>query len=416
MIKNDSQNEAATLVAEFIRENEQTIVEAWRSAAAADQCLQSSKSLTREDFVDHVPAALEALCNSLTAPGDKQKSELIREEIIPHGHHRWKQGYNLEELIRDWGLLSQVLLKVFQETREQGQDSWNRDLHGECSRIMLEFISDATTFSVQEYERMKKAEARSLQADLEQARQEFEAILEARGTMLREAAHDLRGSLSGISNASAVMQRLDAADENLRGEAQKLLDSSIGNVKSMLDDLLDLSRLEANCQHKKVEPVDVAKILGEAIQSLQAPAREAGLELRFDGPDSLTADTDSTALRRILQNLVLNGLKYTEEGHVAVSYQALDEDNWQLTVEDTGPGLQHLDGTPIARELDRPLEHSSRPTPEEDKPEEAYEGEGIGLTIVKRLCELLDASIRYESQPGKGAVFILEFPRHYPES
>jgi signal transduction histidine kinase len=414
-MKSDYQKGARELVASFVENNQHLIIETWRAEAAAEERLQSSKSLTRKDFVDHIPDALGAMCKALLDSGEHTDTQLMREQVIPHGHHRWKQGYDLEELLRDWGLLSIVLVRTLGDARQEAEENPEPGVLSAGIEIILKFMNEAMCISVREFERMKQAEARSLQADVEQARREFQSLLEARAKLLREAAHDLRGGLSTVSTASAVMQRLSAGDESRHDEMGQLMDSSIVNVQSLLDDLLDLSRLEANCQGKNLEVLDVGELIREGIQGLQASADKAGLELRVDGPASLVVSTDATALRRILQNLVLNGIKYTREGFVAVSFKCLDDHNWQLTIADTGPGLQHLEGTPIVREMDRPLEHSNRPPAEEDESREVYHGEGIGLTIVKRLCELLDASIRYKTEPDQGAVFILEFPRHYPE-
>lgn len=86
-------------------------------------------------------------------------------------------------------------------------------------------------------------------------------------------------------------------------------------------------------------------------------------------------------------------------------YQA--EDHWVLEVADTGPGIQDVSGSTVARELDRPERGQSLPQP---KTTLAYTGEGIGLTIIKRLCEILDAEISLSSRPAKGSTFRVELP------
>jgi K+-sensing histidine kinase KdpD len=138
-------------------------------------------------------------------------------------------------------------------------------------------------------------------------------------------------------------------------------------------------------------------------------------------------------VRRLLQNLLRNALKYTEQGGVSVSWGA-ERENWWLMVKDTGPGLLSGNGAPLvvglkaatasARESDEknaattgvvsqvltpprgasPAEPAAPPQP----------GEGIGLSIVKRLCELLDASLEVSSSPESGTTFRIVFPRDYP--
>jgi signal transduction histidine kinase len=141
-------------------------------------------------------------------------------------------------------------------------------------------------------------------------------------------------------------------------------------------------------------------------------------------------------LQRIVQNLVLNALKATVSGGVRVTWQAPEEpagSRWVLTVQDTGPGLRGVNATPLTRALreatDQAHESEARDPTESPPPLErgdapggvgpgsavvAEHGEGIGLSIVKRLCELLGAGIELESKPGEGTVFRLSFPIDIP--
>jgi two-component sensor histidine kinase len=148
-------------------------------------------------------------------------------------------------------------------------------------------------------------------------------------------------------------------------------------------------------------------------------------------------------LQRIVQNLVLNAIKATEVGGIQLFWQAApDNTRWILTVEDTGPGLRGAHATPLTRamreatdqahdsegppqsneglghrpmqtgELSSPGANSVRSAPTAAVPREP--GEGIGLSIVKRLCELLGAAIELETEPGRGTRFRLTFPTDMP--
>ena len=170
--------------------------------------------------------------------------------------------------------------------------------------------------------------------------------------------------------------------------------------------------------------------LGQINQSL---AHERGLFLETNGPASLTIDGDADKVRRLLKNLLINALKYTEHGGVTVSWGA-EEKNWWLMVKDTGPGLSAGSGAPMleglqeatasAKETDVKSaaikgEASHVLTQPQDSPAPARpahqpDGEGIGLSIVKRLCELLDASLEIASSAAMGTTFRVVFPRHYP--
>ena len=141
-------------------------------------------------------------------------------------------------------------------------------------------------------------------------------------------------------------------------------------------------------------------------------------------------------VQRIAQNLLLNGLKYTSRGGVTVSWgdsRQNDVHRWMLCVTDTGPGFHAGPGAPMAGALEeatqeaRHVEETARTgvkgaaddpsspdaAPVDARPVHQERGEGIGLSIVKRLCELLDASIEMDSTPGEGTSLRIVFPRSY---
>jgi signal transduction histidine kinase len=137
-------------------------------------------------------------------------------------------------------------------------------------------------------------------------------------------------------------------------------------------------------------------------------------------------------VRRLLQNLLLNALKYTVQGGVIMSV-GMEEDNWWFMVKDTGPGILAGPGAPMviglteatasARESDEKAASTRGETshvlvpatggPAEMRPGYQQPGEGIGLSIVKRLCELLDASLEMASSTDRGTTFRVVFPRYY---
>jgi signal transduction histidine kinase len=145
----------------------------------------------------------------------------------------------------------------------------------------------------------------------------------------------------------------------------------------------------------------------------------------------LVVQGDAVKVRRIAQNLVLNALKFTERGSVHVVVDAAQTGSvasWQLTVQDTGVGISERASPAIAqllRTATRADEAQATATdakfvPADTLPSESTRtprgagGEGVGLIIVKRLCELLDATVHIESAPGSGTTFRVVFPRSYP--
>jgi signal transduction histidine kinase len=146
------------------------------------------------------------------------------------------------------------------------------------------------------------------------------------------------------------------------------------------------------------------------------------LYLKCQGPAGLAADGDAVKIRRIAQNLILNAVKYTHAGGISVSWgdsAPNDPKRWILSIRDTGPGFHTASGQPLAAALEPSNEPKAMTSERVGLEETAMQtlrgdaGEGIGLSIVKRLCEMLDASIEMQSAKDQGTTFRILFPRHY---
>lgn len=198
-----------------------------------------------------------------------------------------------------------------------------------------------------------------------------------------------------------------------------------------------MATCEAGHERRNVKAFDVAQLIREFCETARPLAAERNLFLKCEGPAELAVEGDAVKVQRILQNLVLNALQATQSGGVLVTWAAgsspADPDQWALCVQDTGVGFTS-DAMPLRQELKdategvREVEESPQsdgssslsasPPPTLDSQSTRSSsrlpaGEGIGLSIVKRLCELLDASIELQSAAGQGTTFRVIFPRHY---
>lgn len=369
-----------------------------------------AEKLSYAEFRNNIPVAIQALCERFRAA--EQSCAMTRtsdEEIAKHGHHRWKQGFSLRELIKDWGILNEVLVEYVEDFFAQNSPTGLNE-RSRAIKCLSRFITDATSQSVRRFDELRQAEAASLSDDLESVRKKFERTTRQRSQLLREAAHDLRGGLFAISCASEVLKISDKESEAF----QRILDSldrSVESVKGLLDSLLELSRLESGADQVQLEKVDIAEHFRHIGREYMSVARKRNLEFRVEGPDALAVETDAGKIRRIAQNLITNALQHTERGRVELSWKGLDN-HWEFSVNDTGPGMHDLNTSAIAHEMDQEdtechgIDHLTH---------NSYAGEGIGLVIVKRLCTLLDAGIVLESQADKGSCFTVTLPRTYSQ-
>jgi len=394
-----------TEVADSLRDRQKEVIERWMQACEADDAMDVVSRLTRAQFKNNLPSAIEQLSRMLLPEADATSLDRINDEVAKHGHHRWKQGFNLRQLIRDWGHLNEVLVDFIDAFfKERGLEA-SADRSVALGRL-AQYMTEAASSSVWRFDELRHAQAASVTDDLISVKGEFERVTRARGAMLREAAHDLRGGLSSVALASDVLK--GAPEASSFGDVLDTLDRGIKSVSDMLNSLLDLSRLESGADSLELLTVNVAEVFQQLVHQYRSIATEKGLSLTCSGPEELIVKTDPAKVRRIAQNLLVNALQHTTRGEVCLLW-SLSADHWVLEVADTGPGIQEFAGSAIAQELD----HNDRSRPTRDG-SLTYRGEGIGLTIVKRLCELLDAGISLQSSPGKGARFTVELPVDYP--
>lgn len=235
-----------------------------------------------------------------------------------------------------------------------------------------------------------------------------------RGSFLRTTFHDLRGSFGVIIGAATILNMMETEEE--RTKVLDIIQRNLSQITQMMNQLLDYSRLESGEETLHVEPFDAAIVLRELCIGSTDTAKEKGLNLIFTGPDTLFIEGgDAVKVRRIAQNLILNAIKYTQQGSVSIKWQALNSDQenspfWEFTISDTGTGLPpHLLSKLTASVL--PVDTDA----ESDENQQANtdgHGEGIGLFIVKRLCELLCAELYVDSSPA-GTEFRIVLPQSY---
>lgn len=426
-LKQASRKQLEALAAALDSERE-TVLMAWYNSTNQATDVTTSAALTRLQFNDHIPLFLDALIERLQHWPEKASTETRREnqqEQSEHGLQRWQQGYHLPELICEWGYLQTALIE-FLGTYALAHPELEPDVlpiaHKTLARLSTKSINTAT----EQYWRMHQAEAASHVQDLEQALATLQELEQLRANTWREAAHDLRGSMSVIEGSSSELSN-DDTPEHLRHAFFDLMNQGLSSLQLILEDLMFLARLDAGHEQRELSTFNAAASLSEFCENARPLAQKRGLYLNLEGPDSLPVEGDRAKILRIVQNLLLNSLKYTRKGGVTVIWaadQATETNNWVFCVRDTGPGLE--DASALKKDLAQAtqvkigLEQDASPPsgrsaadlkPALPRPGES--GEGIGLSIVKRLCEVLDASLELETSPGIGSTFRVTLPRSY---
>lgn len=416
-------------LAAHLRERREAILQAWRKSVDADPHLASASTLSRAQFIDHMPNLLDTFEERLTARNYPEKQEAAENQTAnaaAHGLQRWQQGYNQREAARDWGHLHLCVLDEIENYESTlGPDA--RAVMPIARRALVRLINEGVSESASKYAQMRQAEAAAQVAELERGLQALTALGEKRAGAWREAAHDLRGSVGLLQTVSTILIR-EGAPEAVRSQSLQVLKRGVQSLHELLSDLVDLARLDAGQDQLYLGTFDVAATLRELCESLRPMATERNLFLRTAGPAALEVQGDRIKILRVVQNLVLNALRYTPQGGVTVEWQvhgSAERPRWQVSIADTGPGITQTSTAPIAQALERATreahradgepptattrqgaEHTSRVS------QRAPHGEGIGLAIVKRLCEFLEASVELESRDS-GTTFRVSLPRTY---
>ena len=426
----DPVNTQCIELARDLREARDELLRAWRHSVEEDPGLRSASAISSAQFTDNIPKVLDAFELSLLADDAHWESRATleqREGASEHGLQRWQQGYDLRETMREWAHLHRCIL-AYLEDYGAGHPEIEPQVMRRARAALVRLCGDGACESAARYALLQQAEAAGRMRDLEAIVRELKALERQRIEMLREAAHDLRGSVGVITSASAVLSR--STSDEMRQSFYKILDRATHSARSLLSDLIDLTRLEAGQDRVRVEEFDASEMLRDLGESLRAEATQRGLFLKLEGPTSLPIRGDRTKIQRIVQNLTLNAFKATAQGGITLSWEeprARAEPRWTLVVADTGPGLQGVHSTALTSAMVEATEQAHqekdedplRP-PEDDlaqrraphgQAQKAAEiGEGIGLSIVKRLCELLGVAIELESVVNRGTTFRLSIP------
>ena len=231
--------------------------------------------------------------------------------------------------------------------------------------------------------------------ELEVARDQAERAHTTRSRFVAGVSHDLLQPLNAAKLFLASLSRT-ALDADQRGIVTRI-GSAFESVESILGALLDISNLDIGAAKAEIAAVPLAPLLRSIAQQAQPLARERGLELRVVSC-AACVESDPAYLRRILQNLVVNALRYTRSGTVLVGARRSGT-SLRLEVHDTGPGIPADRRADVFREFVR-LETSPGTAP----------GMGLGLAIVERSCALLGHGLELVSEPGRGSRFSVTVP------
>jgi adenylate cyclase len=240
---------------------------------------------------------------------------------------------------------------------------------------------------------------------LADARDEALQATLAKSRFLANMSHELRTPLNAVIGITEML--IEDAEDSGDKDALEPLGRIARAGKHLLDlinDVLDLSKIEAGKLEFHYEDVDLGALVEDVVGAAQPLAQRNGNRLEVDCPDSIgTMRCDVTRLRQVIFNLLSNACKFTEKGTVSLKLARRDagDGEWlDLAVSDTGIGMTREQVAKLFQEFTQADSSTTR----------KYGGTGLGLAITDRLCRMMGGSITVESEPGRGTIFSISLP------
>jgi protein-histidine pros-kinase len=278
-----------------------------------------------------------------------------------------------------------------------------RDAHGKETGFLL--ISSDVTEEARLANDLARAQAytRSLIESARDANLELEEASRAKDRFLASMSHELRTPLNAILGFTGTMlMKLPGPLTDDQEKQLRTVQANGRHLLSLINDLLDLARIESGKVDVNLEPIDCHALLDDVASGLRPLADAKGIELEVKAPgDVLEVQTDRRALSQILINLANNAIKFTDRGGVRLELTRDVRGAEQVTrfsVADTGHGIKPGEQKRLFAAFEQLDASSGNP----------YEGTGLGLYICLRLARLIDGGIAFESEFGRGSTFTLE--------
>jgi signal transduction histidine kinase len=387
-------------LATALRQQQKSLTERWMKLVFVDTDVEHSEPLTYAQLADHLPLIFDEICLVLELQDMDSQEQEIERDARQHGQWRWKQGYRIDELVRELDLFRQVLLAAIGEFAHRNP-AFGREQEERARLMTDEVLSFVTLTSIREAMGESDRKIEEYTGMLERANHELTLrqrligdLYESRMQVTRRVTHDLRNFLNVFATSLQLIGRSPAKKD----KALALANRQVADMASLVDEMGEYSKVLGDDSILTVERFGLPELFDELMQLCRAATEAKGLKLSGHVDPVLGEVTSNRLkLKQIALNLLSNAIKYTRAGEIELAIVPSGSLHWTLRVSDTGSGIDEKDRERVFEEFERAAS--------DDIP-----GSGLGLAIVKELSRALQGEIRFDSYKGRGSVFEVRFP------
>lgn len=432
---------------EALTQKQDTIIQNWMVKVRGDAAIESTNGLTSQAILDSLPKLMGAIAHLLSQPRAADIDSLLRHGL-DHGALRAKQGYDAEEIAREYSILRTVTFDALEEELLGNEPAPML----RAIRLINSAIDKAIALCMQRYTDERLQEVNLLYDELLASNQELDWLVRTEKTHLSHLAHELKSPLSSIIGYSELfLNKREKATEIHPEYVERVLKSG-RQLLSIVNETLEISLYQSGQLVLKPGPVEVCEVVTEVATALDILAQQKNLPIAVDcEPVNAPVITDSGRLRQVITNLISNAIRYTESGQITIYVRPvkagvpsttaceLPEEyvdeiaeegsvNWwaqrrrlraeslavcaksdevegdriEIQVTDTGLGMDVTEQSRIFE-----------PYYQGKGGQQLAASTGLGLAVTHQMVKLLQGSIHLKSEPDVGSTFTITLPMRY---